>query len=155
MGGPAGLTARLRALGDKVTRLDRMEPQLNEALPGDRRDTTTPRAMVGTTEALLFSDDLSEPSRLQLAAWMKQDRVAGALIRSSIPGDWTIGDKSGAGGNGSRAIVAVMHTPTGSPWLAAIYITGNQAVLESRNRAIARIGAAMVEAITEAENGRQ
>ena len=45
-GGPAGLTAYLRSLGDTVTRLDRNEPELNEATPGDKRDTTTPDAMV-------------------------------------------------------------------------------------------------------------
>ena len=45
VGGPAGLTAYLRKVGDRVTRLDRREPALNEARPGDPRDTTTPAAM--------------------------------------------------------------------------------------------------------------
>jgi beta-lactamase class A len=47
-GGPAGLTAFARLLGDAVTRLDRIEPELNEARPGDPRDTTSPAAMTAT-----------------------------------------------------------------------------------------------------------
>src|SRR5690606_30759856 len=45
-GGPAGLTAFARSLGDTVTRLDRRETELNQAIPGDPRDTTTPAAML-------------------------------------------------------------------------------------------------------------
>ena len=45
IGGPAGFTQFARSLGDEVTRLDRNEPTLNESLPGDPRDTTSPRAM--------------------------------------------------------------------------------------------------------------
>jgi beta-lactamase class A len=39
-GGPAALTTYLQSVGDRVTRLDRIEPDLNEATPGDPRDTT-------------------------------------------------------------------------------------------------------------------
>lgn len=53
IGGPEGLTAYARSLGDEMTRLDRMETALNEAVPGDPRDTTTPSAMVGTLYRLL------------------------------------------------------------------------------------------------------
>jgi beta-lactamase class A len=45
IGGPSGLTNFARKLGDNVTRLDRKEPELNSAIPGDERDTTTPAAM--------------------------------------------------------------------------------------------------------------
>jgi beta-lactamase class A len=46
-GGPKGLTDYLRSLGDEASRLDRREPELNEARTGDPRDTTTPVAMAG------------------------------------------------------------------------------------------------------------
>jgi beta-lactamase class A len=42
LNGPAGPTAWPRGLGDEVARLGRMEPALNEALPGDPRDTSSP-----------------------------------------------------------------------------------------------------------------
>jgi beta-lactamase class A len=32
LGGPAGLTAYVRSIGDEITRLDRLKPELNEAL---------------------------------------------------------------------------------------------------------------------------
>ena len=51
-GGPPALTAYVRSLGDSITRLDRNEPSLNEARPGDPRDTTTPVAMVHCIQAL-------------------------------------------------------------------------------------------------------
>ena len=50
-GGPAGLTSWMRELGDSLTRLDRNEPDLNTAIAGDERDTTTPAAMSRTMRA--------------------------------------------------------------------------------------------------------
>ena len=60
-GGPSGLTSFARSLGDRATRLDRIELELNEAKPGDPRDTTTPAAMLGTMQRLLIGDALSAP----------------------------------------------------------------------------------------------
>ena len=37
IGGPSGLTNFLRGLGDNITRLDRKEPELNSAVPGEAR----------------------------------------------------------------------------------------------------------------------
>jgi beta-lactamase class A len=53
-GGPAELTAYVRSLGDSVTRLDRREPELNEAERGDPRDTTTPVAMLGDLHKIVL-----------------------------------------------------------------------------------------------------
>ncbi len=47
IGGPKELTAFAQH-GDRVTRLDRWEPELNEAIPNDERDTTMPAAMATT-----------------------------------------------------------------------------------------------------------
>lgn len=67
----------LRQIGDNVTRLDRWETELNEALPGDARDTTTPASMAATLRKLLTSQRLSARSQRQLLQWMVDDRVAG------------------------------------------------------------------------------
>ncbi len=144
VGGPEGFTGYLRAIGDETTRLDRWETELNEGAPGDDRDTSTPEAMTATLEALLFGETLSEASRRQLEAWMQADQVADELLRASLPEGWVIGDKTGAGGHGSRSIIAVIRPPHDEPWLAAVYLTGNAADMPTRNRAIARIGAAIV-----------
>ncbi|MEG0678197.1 MAG: serine hydrolase, partial [Comamonas sp.] len=55
-GGPAALTAWLTEIGDKTTRLDRREPQLNTAIAEDERDTTTPAAMAQTLQTLQRGD---------------------------------------------------------------------------------------------------
>jgi len=44
LGGPVQLTTYARSLGDTVTRMDRFEPHITEATPGDPWDTSTPRA---------------------------------------------------------------------------------------------------------------
>ena len=54
LGGPAALTQFMRDVGDRVTRLDRMEVELNTNLPGDPRDTTTPAAMAHSMEKVLL-----------------------------------------------------------------------------------------------------
>lgn len=147
VGGPRGFTASLRDIGDATTRLDRWETALNESTPGDMQDTTTPRAALATLHALLFGDTLKTASRQQLVDWMIADAVADDLLRASLPDGWVIGDKSGAGGHGSRSIIAVIWPSPDRPVLAAIYMTGNDADMALRNAAIAEIGAGMVAAL--------
>ena len=74
IGGPRGLTQYVRSLGDRVTRFDRTEPDLNSAVPGDLRDTTTPAAMVSLLYAFLLGDVLSPGSRETLERWMDESR---------------------------------------------------------------------------------
>ena len=108
IGGPKELTAFLHNMGDHVTRLDRWEPELNEAIPNDERDTTMPAAMATTLRKLLTGELLTLASRQQLIDWMEADKVAGPLLRSALPAGWFIADKSGAGERGSRGIIAAL-----------------------------------------------
>ncbi|WP_152986718.1 PSV family class A beta-lactamase [Pseudovibrio sp. POLY-S9] len=147
--GPEGLTRFLRGLGDRVTRLDRNEPAMNEARRGDPRDTTSPSAVLKTLDRLLFEDVLLPSSRAQLQQWMVDDKVADELIRKHLPKDWRIADKSGAGYNGSRGIIAVLWPETGKPYLAAAYMSGSDASFKQRNAVIAEIGKAMIEEIKQ------
>lgn len=140
VGGPAGVTRFLRSMGDNVTRLDRDEPELNSAIPGDERDTTTPAAVIETLQKLALGDVLKPASRRQLIQWMRDDRVANALLRSVLPAGWTIADKTGAGEHGSRSIIAIAWPLTGKPMIVAIYITETGASMTERNEAIARLG---------------
>ena len=147
IGGPGGLTEFLRGTGDTTTRLDRWETALNEAVPGDPRDTTTPRAILATLEDLLFGDVLHPQSAARLQQWMIDDQVADALIRAHLPAGWQIGDKTGAGGHGSRAIIAFLRTPKEETYMAAIYLTESEAEFTVRNEAIADIGRVMIAEI--------
>jgi len=147
LGGPEGFTAFMRRIGDPETRLDRREPDLNEAKPGDSRDTTTPTAAVNSLQALVAGPMLSEDSRRLLEAWLADDWVGGPLLRAGLPAGWRIGDKTGAGGYGSRSVVAVIRPPERKPVFAAIYITGTAATMDERNAAIAEIGAALATVV--------
>lgn len=95
LGGPAGFTAALRALGDSVTRLDRVEPHLNLVVPGDARDTTSPRAMAETLRRLLAGDALPAPSRQRLVGWMEATTTGMKRLRAGLPPGWRAGDKTG------------------------------------------------------------
>lgn len=143
IGGPAAVTTFLRSIGDRTTRLDRNEPDVNEATPGDPRDTTTPAAMAATLRKLVLGNAVSPASRERLSSWLISDEVGGPLLRAGIPRDWRIGDRTGAGGYGTRGIVAVMWPPEREPIVAAIYITGTNATMDERNAAIAELGAAL------------
>lgn len=147
IGGPAGLTGFLRQIGDTTTRSDRWETELNEAVPGDLRDTTSPYAIVSTLKELLFGDSLKLNSAKQLQRWMIDDKVADSLIRAHLPEGWEIGDKTGAGGFGSRAIVAFLRTSDEGLYLAAIYLTETEAEFSTRNQVVADIGKAIVSQI--------
>jgi beta-lactamase class A len=121
IGGPAGFTQFARSLGDQVTRLDRDEPSLNSAIPGDERDTTTPMAMARDLQAVLLGDALSPASRRQLEAWMIGDKVGDKRLRAGLPPDWGIGDKTGTGDHGVANAIAILRPPGRAPLFAAVY----------------------------------
>lgn len=147
VGGPQGVTDYFRKLGDEVSRLDRLEPDLNEAEPADPRDTTTPAAAAADLDKLLLGDALKPTSREQLKQWMRDDKVAGPLLRASLPDDWQIADKTGSGGHGSRGIVAAVWPPGRGAVVVAIYLADTPAPIEARNAAIARLGVALKQAL--------
>ena len=95
LGGPARFTASVREAGDAVTRLDRFEPTLNLVVPGDDRDTTTPRAMATLVAKYLTSDHLSAAARERLIGWMVATTTGQKRIRAGFPADWRAGDKTG------------------------------------------------------------
>lgn len=145
IGGPKELTKFLRKVNDQTTRLDRCEPMLNESLPEDERDTTTPEAMSKTLFTLLTGKALTASSRQQLINWMEADKVGEHLLRSVLPKGWFIADKTGAGEHGSRGIVAVLG-PDGKPSrIVIIYLTGSSATMDERNKQIAEIGASLIQ----------
>ena len=147
--GPQGFTRFMRSIGDEVTRLDRRETGLNEAVPGDPRDTTTPNAIAAGLRKLVLGDVLTPASRQRLTDWLIGNKVGDALLRAGVPKDWRVADKTGGGGHGSRSIVAVMWPPHRKPVIAAIYITETDASFDARNAAIAEIGGALKAALAD------
>ncbi|WP_437958308.1 class A beta-lactamase [Sorangium sp. So ce119] len=140
IGGPAGLTAYLRSLGDQVTRLDRDEPALNSSLPGDPRDTTTPDAMTDTCRTILVDERaLRQASRARLTAWMVRSTTGLARLRAGLPSDWVVGDKTGTGANGAANDVAVAWPPSRAPIVIACFVNAPAASAEARNAAHAEV----------------
>jgi beta-lactamase class A len=147
IGGPAGLTNFVRTLGDRVTRLDRIEPELNSAIPGDERDTTTPAAICSDMQRLLLGDALSERSRRQLENWLQRNETGGPMIRAGVPKNWIIGDKTGRGSNGATNDIAIMRPPGRAPILLAIYSVGSTATPNDRAAAIAEVAKIVAESM--------
>lgn len=149
MGGPPGLTAYMRSLGDDITRLDRFEPELNEATPGDPRDTTTPQAMLQSMQKILLGTALSAASRAQITRWLADNKTGDRKLRALLPAGWRVGDKTGGGNHGSNNDIGIFWPPGRAPILVTAYLTQTQAELPVRDRAIAEVGqlvAAMVTA---------
>jgi len=148
IGGPTGLTNFARSIGDETTRLDRKEPELNSASPGDERDTTTPAAMCADMQRLLLGKLLSESSRQQLEDWLRQNETGSQMIRAGVPKTWTVGDKTGRCGNGATNDVAIIRPPASAPILVAIYSMGSASSAEDRTAIVAEAARAVVESLS-------
>jgi beta-lactamase class A len=145
--GPSGVTGYLRSIGDTVTRLDRPEPELNEATPGDPRDTTSPAAMLTTLQSLLLGSALSDAGKQQLTAWLIANRTGGARLRAGFPQGWRVGDKTGTGERGTSNDVAIVWPPGRAPLLVAAYLTDSKAAGPARDATIAAVARAVAAAI--------
>ncbi len=140
LAGPEGLTAWLRILGDPVTRLDRWEVALNEAVPGDPRDTTSPLAMLGLMRRLLLGDALAPGSRQRLLGWLEANRTGDRRLRAGLPLGWRFGDKTGGGERGTTNDIGIFWPPGRGPVLVAAYHRGAQATLAQREAVLAEVG---------------
>jgi beta-lactamase class A len=143
IGGPAGFTQFARSLGDTVTRLDRIETALNESLPNDPRDTTTPSAMVANLNTLLLGSALSASSRDQLTQWLLANTTGSTRLRAGVPASWRVGDKTGTGDRGSTNDIGILWPPNAKPLLVCAYLTGSTASADQRNATIAAVGRAI------------
>ncbi|WP_228717346.1 class A beta-lactamase [Allosaccharopolyspora coralli] len=120
LGGPAAIAPFARTLGDPATRLDRWEPELNEAERGDPRDTTTPAAIGTGYGRLVLADGLPRPERDRLTAWLLANTTGDTSIRAGVPPTWVTGDKTGGGSYATNNDVAVTWTDLDQPIIIAV-----------------------------------
>nr|WP_088328130.1 class A beta-lactamase Bla1 [Bacillus cereus] len=120
IGGPKGYEKALRQMGDRVTMSDRFETELNEAIPGDIRDTSTAKVIATNLKDFTVGNALPDDKRKVLTDWMKGNATGDKLIRAGVPTDWIVGDKSGAGSYGTRNDIAIVWPPNRSPIIIAI-----------------------------------
>ena len=119
-GGPAGVTAFVRTLGDQVTRLDRWETELNSAVPGDDRDTSSPRALAADYRELVLGERLEPAKRELLRGWLVANTTGDQRIRAGVPAGWTVGDKTGTGDHAAANDVAILWPPGEPPIVLAV-----------------------------------
>ena len=139
----------MRSIGDKMTRLDRKEPELNSAIPGDERDTTTPAIMCADMQRLLLGNVLSESSQNQLQDWLRQNETGSLMIRASVPKTWTVGDKTGRCGNGATNDIAIIRPPGRAPIVVAIYSIGSTSSGDDRVAIVAEAARAVAEFLSQ------
>jgi beta-lactamase class A len=122
LGGPAALTAYMRSLDDTVTRVDRWEPTLAGAVPGDLRDTTSPRALGSDYQRIVLGDALPSDKRAFLRDLLERNAtsVGARRIRAGVPRGWKVADKTGTGGYGTVNDVGVVWPPGSAPLVIAI-----------------------------------
>lgn len=142
IGGPEGLTAWLRSIGDGVTRLDRTETSLNEAKKGDPRDTTTPRQMRETLGILLGGEEtaLSRASKEILLGWLVASKTGDARLRAGLPRDVMVGEKTGTSSNGAACDAGLVWPRGRAPVFVSVYIAEASVPLEKLNPVFAAVG---------------
>lgn len=122
-GGPSSVTSFARSMGDRVTRLDRNEPTVNESRAGDPRDTTSPRAMTGNLRTIFLTNVLKPASVRQLTNWMAEGPSGFDRLRAKLPEGWSAVDKTGSNGKHTSNDIAMFWPPNRPPIAVAVYIT--------------------------------
>ncbi|GAA1877544.1 class A beta-lactamase [Actinomadura bangladeshensis] len=151
IGGPAGLTAFLRSLGDRVSRSDRWETALNDWRPGERRDTTAPRPWADDLRALTTGNALVPADRGRLVGWLKATVTGDKRIRAGLPKSWTVGDKTGTGGTyGTANDIAIAYPKAGAPLIIVITTNKRTPDAEADDKAIARTAGILARALRPA-----
>ena len=147
LGGPAGFEAALREIGDTVTESERLEPDLNLTVPGETRDTSTPRALAASLQAFAVGDMLSSEKKALLNDWLAGNTTGDHLIRAGVPEAWAVGDKSGAASYGTRNDIAIVRPPDRSPIVIAILSDRRSKDAEYDDALIAEAAKAVINAL--------
>ncbi len=140
IGGPAALTAFWRVTGDDVSRLDHNEPLLNRSRPGNPEDTTTPKAMAKTIQALTLGRVLAPASRERITDWMIACQTGANRLRAGLPKAWMIGDKTGNNGADACGDIAVAWRALGEPILIACYVQGGKPTPAQQDAVFKQVG---------------
>lgn len=149
LGGPKGLDAVLEKMGDDVTRMDRIEPELSTWVPGEKRDTSTPRALAEDLRAFVLGDVLRKGERAQLTKWLKTNTTGDKTIRAGVPDGWVVGDKTGTGTYyGARNDIAVVWPTDGAPIVMAILSNRGTKDAEPSDELVAEAASVAVDSLS-------
>ncbi|MBW8736808.1 MAG: class A beta-lactamase [Streptomyces turgidiscabies] len=147
LGGPTAITRFARSVGDRATRLDRWETELNSAEPWRITDTTTPYAIGRTYARLVLGDVLNRPDRELLTHWLLTNTTSDNRFRLALPPTWTIADKTGAGSYGTNNNVGVAWTQDGTPLVLAVQTTKPDQDAAADHPLVAETAAVLADAL--------
>ncbi|MBT1620356.1 class A beta-lactamase [Curtobacterium flaccumfaciens pv. poinsettiae] len=148
LGGPDAVERWLRGIGDQTTRVDRVEPDLNQATPGDRRDTTTPERFAADLRAVLLGDVLDAADRRVLRDAMLGNTTGDATIRAGVDPSWRVADKTGTASYGVRNDIAVVTPPGRAPIVLVVMTSRADAAAEPSDALVAAATRAAVAGLT-------
>ncbi|MFD9569330.1 class A beta-lactamase [Streptomyces sp. NPDC059982] len=148
LGGPQAVTRFCRSLGDRTTRLDRWEPELNTAEPGRVTDTTTPRAIAGTYAALALGDALAPRDRERLTGWLLANTTSTERFRKGLPADWVLADKTGGGDYGTNNDAGITWPPHRPPIVLTVLTTHDRPEATADNPLVAETAALLAAALS-------
>jgi len=97
------------------------------------KDSSTPRDMVESFKKIMIDDILDRPQRDLLTTWLINTQTGLNRIRSSIPNNWIVGNKTGTGSTyGSTNDIAIIFPPKHKPIFIGIYYISNNKEAEKR-----------------------
>ncbi|OHU18836.1 class A beta-lactamase [Mycobacteroides franklinii] len=118
LGGPKETEKYVRSLGDNVSRMDRLEEDLN--IPDGDLDTSTPLQLATNLRRLALDEGLDAQGRDLLTDWLKRNTTGDQSVRAGVPAGWTVGDKTGGGFKGETNDIAVIWPPGRAPIVVAV-----------------------------------
>lgn len=140
LGGPYRFLDFAKGLGDKSLRLD---------TPGHFAYTSTPIAMSDLLKQIALGDVLPEHQRNDLMTWMKNNTTGDARIRSGVPSNWVVADKTGSGAYGVTNDLAVVWAPNSDPIIMAIYYQHKDKSASRRPDVIAQAASILANGLYE------
>ncbi|MEU3644241.1 class A beta-lactamase [Lentzea sp. NPDC034063] len=148
VGGPAELTKYLRELGDTETRMDRIEPDLTSATPGDPRDTATPRSLGTDYQRIVLGDALEPEKRGFLKDLLERSTTGAKRVRAGVPQGSEVANKTGTGEYGTVNDIAVVWPPDRKPVLIAIMSSKSTADADYDEALVAEAAAYVMKTLT-------
>ncbi|OIH94402.1 class A beta-lactamase [Curtobacterium sp. MCBA15_001] len=147
VGGPAAVEQWLRGTGDRVTNVDRTEPDLNQATPGDERDTTTPAQFAADVRSVLLGTTLEATDRTFLRDTMLDNTTGAGTIRAGVDAAWPVADKTGTGEYGVRNDIGVVYPAGGAPIVVVVMTATDRADAQADDALVAAASGTAVAAL--------
>lgn len=134
--GPKGFQEKLEKLGDFTTDSTRYETELNEATPGDIKDTSTPEAIAQNLREIALGEQLSKDKQEHYKKLLLENTTGANLIAAGVPSNVAVGDKSGAAKYGTRNDIAVLYPENRKPIVLVVFSNKSEKDAEYQDQLI-------------------